>query len=210
MDAYMIERKAFFDAIRHSVFPGSMGPGQVDGIGRILDEWDRRNLTDLRWLAYMLATTYWETAHTMQPIREMGGEAYLRSKKYYPWVGEGLVQVTWEANHRKYGATKPGQLMQWPIALKALFDGMIEGHFTNKKLSHYFGPGVSDWVNARRIINGIDRAQEIAAIARKFYSALLASKSTDAPRPDVVPPPPREMSWLDRLLNAIGAARRKG
>lgn len=186
-----------------------LSPGQVDGINRILDEWERRSLTDLRWLAYMLATAYWETAHTMQPIREMGGEEYLRRKRYYPWVGEGLVQVTWEVNHRKYGATAPGQLMTWPIALKALFDGMIRGDFTNKKLSDYFGSGVSDWVNARRIINGIDRAQEIASIARKFYSALLASKAADAPRPDVVTPPPREVSWLDRLLNAIGAQRRK-
>lgn len=206
----MIERKSFYGLIRNSIFPGMLGPGQVDGINRILDEWERRNLTDVRWLAYMLATVYWETAHTMQPIREMGGEAYLRSKKYYPWVGEGLVQVTWEVNHRKYGATAPGQLMTWPIALKALFDGMIRGDFTNKKLSDYFGSGVSDWVNARRIINGIDRAQEIAAIARKFYSALLASKAQDAPRPDVVPTPTRQLSWLDRLLNAIGAQRRKG
>lgn len=210
METGMIERKSFFGLVRNSIFPGMLGPGQVDGMNRILDEWERRNLTDLRHLAYMLATVYWETAHTMQPIREMGGEEYLRSKKYYPWVGEGLVQVTWESNHRKYGATAPGQLMTWPKALKALFDGMIEGHFTNKKLSHYFGAGVSDWVNARRIINGIDRAQEIAAIARKFYSALLASKANDPPRPDVVPPPPRQMSWLDRLLNAIGASRRKG
>jgi putative chitinase len=99
-----MNRDIFIDAVRVKPIGGMLKPGHVDGLTRILDEWERRNLTDLRWLAYMLATVYWETAHTIQPVREMGGEAYLRSKKYYPWVWEGLVQVTWEANHRKFGA----------------------------------------------------------------------------------------------------------
>jgi hypothetical protein len=67
---------------------------------------------------------------------------------------------------------------------------------------------VSDWEGARKIINGTDRASEIAAIARKFYSALLASRTADASH-DETPRSPAKASWLDRLLNAIGAARRK-
>lgn len=195
----MIQRKTFFDIIRKEPFPGKLGAGQVDGIGRILDEWERRGLSDLRHLAYMLATVKWETANTMQPIREMGGEAYLRTKKYYPWVGEGLVQVTWEENHRKFGATAPGQLMTWPIALRALFDGMLNGMFTGKKLANYFGSGVSDWVNARRIINGTDKANEIAAIARQFYAALMAANAGEPAPPDVEPierKPSSVWSWL--------------
>ena len=39
--------------------------------------------------AYVLATAFWETARTIQPVREMGGEKYLRSKKCYPYVGMG-------------------------------------------------------------------------------------------------------------------------
>ena len=31
--------------------------------------------------AYVLATAYLETAHTMKPVREYGGEAYLKAKK---------------------------------------------------------------------------------------------------------------------------------
>ena len=199
----MVERKAFFDAVRKAF--GPLGPDQVAGYNNILDEWERRRLTDLRWLAYMLATVKWETANTIQPVREYGGENYLRSKKYYPWVGEGLVQVTWEVNHRKFGATKPGQMLTWPIALRALFDGMLNGMFTGKALKHYFGAGVSDWIGARKIINGTDKASAIADIARKFYSALLASKSSDVPPPpDIEPVPPKpQASWLESILSSI-------
>ena len=140
----MINTTIFFNYVRAYIFGGSLSSGQVDGMTRILNEWERRKLTNLRWLAYMLATTYHETAHTMQPIREMGGEKYLKSKKYYPWVGEGLVQVTWKANHMKFGATAPGQLMTWPLCLKPLFDGMIDGMFTAKNLSHYFNAETDD------------------------------------------------------------------
>lgn len=198
----MFNRKTFFDAVRVKPFGRAFNAGQVDGMTRILDEWERRKLTDDRHLAYMLATTYWETAHTMQPIREMGGEAYLRKKKYYPWVGEGLVQVTWESNHRKYGATAPGQLMTWPIALKALFDGMARGDFTSKKLADFFHETKNDPVGARKIINGTDKAQEIAAIHTQFLAALQkAAKEYVAPPPDIEPIPHRPKSWVDLLLS---------
>lgn len=166
-------RAAFFAAVRASF--GRLSKSQVDGYERILDEWQRRKLTDPRWLAYMLATAYHETGTKMQPIREGGGEAYLRSKRYYPWVGEGLVQVTWEANARKFGAQKPGDLLTWPIALEAMFRGMIDGVFTGKKLSDYFTAGTSDPLNARRIINGVDKAAKIAGYYRSFLAALNAA-----------------------------------
>lgn len=174
-DIMTINRKPFFDAVRAEPFGGSLTHGQVDGLSRILDEWERRGLIDQRHLAYMLATVYWETAHQIQPIREMGSDSYLRSKPYWPWVGEGLVQVTWETNARKFGATKPGDLLTWPVALVALFDGMEKGMFTGKKLSDYFNATHDDPVGARRIINGQDKAQEIAEIYGNFLDALTAA-----------------------------------
>lgn len=178
-----MNRAIFYDAIRAKPFGGSLSSSQVDGIEHVLDEWERRRLTDLRWLAYMLAIDYHETAHTMQPIREKGGEAYLRSKPYYPWVGEGLVQVTWETNARKFGATKPGDLLSWPVALRALFDGMIDGMFTGKKLADYFTASKTDWTNARRIVNGTDRAALIAGYAKAFYAALQAAQTASTSQP---------------------------
>lgn len=168
----VIDRKAFFDGVRGAPFDGSLTASQVDGMIRVLDEWERRTLTDQRHLAYMLATDFHETSATMQPVREYGGEAYLRSKPYYPWVGEGLVQVTWEANARKFGATAPGQLLTWPICLGPLFDGMEKGMFTGKKLSDYFNATHDDPVNARRIINGTDKAALIAGYHKAFLAAI--------------------------------------
>jgi len=68
-----IDRKLFFSGIRQSPFPGKLTSGQVSGTSAIIDEWERRKLTDLRWLAYMLGTVKWETDHSMQPIIEGGG-----------------------------------------------------------------------------------------------------------------------------------------
>lgn len=54
-------------------------------------------------MAYVLATAFHETAHTMKPINEMGGDKYLRSKKYWPYIGRGYVQITWRENYVKAG-----------------------------------------------------------------------------------------------------------
>lgn len=197
-----MDRSKFFASLRargSGVFGTSLSQGQVDGTEKIVDEGQRRGVS-LPQLAYILGTAYHETARTMQPVREMGGEKYLRSKRYYPWVGEGLVQVTWEENHRKFGATAPGQMMTWPIALVAIFDGMLKGMFTGRKLSDYIRDGKVDYVGARRIVNGTDRAQDIAGYAKAFEKALReagyvgqAPKPTPRPvEPPVAPsaPPP--------------------
>lgn len=168
--AFTPDREFFFQTVRSKF--GRLRQEQVDGFNKILDEWEARGLGDKRWLANMLAQSWHETGAQMQPIKEMGSEAYLRGKPYYPWVGEGLIQVTWEKNHRKFGATAPGQLLQWPIALRALFDGMIQGVFTTKKLADYFNEEKDDPYQARRIVNGIDKAALIAQHHRNFLAAL--------------------------------------
>lgn len=186
-----MNRERFFDAARTAPFGGHLRSAQVEGLTRILDEAQKRGVP-LKQLAYVLATVFHETAETIQPVREYGGEKYLRSKAYYPWVGEGLVQVTWETNHRKFGATKPGQLLTWPIALTALFDGMLKGMFTGKKLSDYISGETADYRNARRIVNGTDDAALIATYAKAFETALRASEyigQAPAPKPTIPPPP---------------------
>lgn len=171
-----MNREVFFQYARKAPFGGRLTTGQVDGLTKILDEWEKRGISDIRWLAYMLATVFHETAYTIQPVREYGKESYLKSKKYYPWVGEGLVQVTWESNHRKFGATKPGQMLTWPIALRALFEGMIDGVFTGKKLGHYFNEKIEDPVGARKVINGTDKAKLIAGYYTNFLDSLKAAQ----------------------------------
>jgi hypothetical protein len=55
---------------------------------------------------------------------------------------------------------------------------MVLGLFTGKKLSDYIGPGKCDYVAARRIINGTDRARLIAGYARSFQDALKQANQT--------------------------------
>lgn len=182
----MIDRKKFFYGIRQGPFPGKLSAGQVSGCEIILTEWERRGLTDTRMLAYMLGTVFWECDQTMQPIKEGGGLKYLKSKKYWPWYGRGFVQLTWQTNYQKFrdrvlaqfGAdiiANPDDAMNPDVAAFIMFEGMIRGEFTGKKLADYFNDTKTDWVNARRVINGTDRAAEIAAIAKQFYSDIVAA-----------------------------------
>jgi len=171
--------------------------------------------------AYVLATAYWETARTMKPVREYGGETYLRSKAYYPYVGMGYVQLTWKANYEKASkklgvdfVANPKLLLQPKYAAPILVDGMAEGWFTGKKLADYITLQASDFAGARRIINGTDKAASIAAIARDYDASLKAEGYGAASQP---PPPPADWSsreptpaandnnpnWLAALLRAI-------
>lgn len=57
-------------------------------------------------------------------------------------------------------------------AIPIMFIGMKEGIFTGKKFADYFSPTKEDWVSARRIINGLDKANTIAGHAKKYYGAI--------------------------------------
>ncbi len=150
--------------------------------------------------AYVLATAYWETARTMKPVREYGGEKYLQGKPYYPYVGMGYVQLTWEANYRKASqklgvdfVANPKLLLEPQYSAEILVLGMKEGWFTGKKLSDYITLQRSDFVNARRIVNGTDKAQEIANLAREYDALLKAEgygETSLAPKPAPQPPAP--------------------
>lgn len=168
----------FFDRVRRAIFGGKLTKSQVDGINKILAYRDTNwpKMPDAE-LAYLLATVTHETAFTMQPITEYGSQAYLKAKKYWPYIGRGLIQITWKTNYAKYGITNPADALTWPVALKVAFDGMIFGRFTGAKLSDYIKPGKKpDFIGARRIINGTDRAKLIAGYANSYLDALTQAK----------------------------------
>lgn len=132
--------------------------------------------------AYVLATAYHESAHTMKPVREYGGEKYLKTKKYYPYVGMGYVQLTWDYNYKKAGnklgvdfLKNPRLLLESKYAAPIIVLGMIEGWFTGKKLSDYITLQKSDFEGARKIINGTDKKKEIALIAIQYEKLLEAT-----------------------------------
>ena len=180
---------AFFDVIRAGLFGGSLNQGQVDGHTIIGNACSVAGLDPvLEQSAYILRTVYHETARTMQPIEEYGGW----NTRYAPWFGRGYVQLTWEENYKRQqdklhaiGQVHiykiPYQVHDdWNLALvprtSAIITvgGMRDGDFTGKKLSDYIKAGSVDYVNARRIVNGTDRAEQIAGYAREYERALRA------------------------------------
>lgn len=161
-----------------------MTGAQFEGCNSILTHWGFADMPDKRWLAYMLATAKWETAHTMQPIEEYGhgaGKPYgvpdpVTGQTYY---GRGLVQLTWKENYQKFAdiltiplVTDAARALNPEYAAGIMFHGMQHGTFTGVGLPRYFSDTVDDPVNARRIINGTDHASDIAAIHTAFLGAL--------------------------------------
>lgn len=191
----MLNRKTLFAYCRNAPFGGQLLQAQVEGVECILDAWNYSGATDLRWLAYILATAFHETAATLQPIAEYGrgkGKKYGVKGKYgqVPY-GRGFVQLTWDENYAK-ADTKLGfggkllknfdLAMDPAIAAKICVTGMIEGWFTGKRLSQYFNAKADDPVGARAIVNGKDKAQLIAGYYEAFLGALKAA-DTDTPQP---------------------------
>lgn len=147
----VIDRPKLFPAIRKSVFHGRLRQAQVDGINHILDAWDDSPLDDLRWLAYMLGTTFHETGATMRPIHEYGTPAYftrlydVRGRRPeiarqmgntepgdgIKYCGRGYVQLTWKTNYLRCGreigvdlVSQPDLAMDPDIAARIMFEGM--------------------------------------------------------------------------------------
>lgn len=181
--------KVLFDEVRPLFPQGRLAQTQVDGIRDILAAVKTIPLTHQ---AYSFATAQWETAHTMQPIHERGAISYFN--KYEPGTrigrnlgntekgdgfrfrGRGYVQLTGRENYakatRKLGVdllAEPDLALRADIAASIMVVGMREGWFTGRKLSDYL-PG--DYRNARRIINGTDKAYEIAGLATSWEAAL--------------------------------------
>lgn len=179
-----MDRKVFFNYVRKAPFGNSISQNQVDGLTNILDYKNSNYSTwSNEYLAYALATVFHETAGTMQPVKEYGGEKYLKSKPYYPYYGRGYVQLTWKRNYDLYGiSATPEKALDPKVSVRILFDGMERGVFTGKKLSDYFSDTKEDPVNARRIINGTDKAKLIAGYYKNFLDALNASEQVLLPK----------------------------
>ena len=186
-----IDRGIFFIQIR-SLF-GRMSQSQVEGLNSLLDAVGGCLINEA---AYMLATAYHETAHTMQPIEEYGkgrgrdyGKRLKMSRKPYSvtlpiYYGRGYVQLTWYENYDKAGRLlkldllrQPELALQADVAAKIMREGMFDGWFTGKKLGEYVGLRTAEYVSARRIINGMDKAQLIAGYAVVFELALRKAKA---------------------------------
>lgn len=142
----------------------------------VAKEGAKQGVTDRNQLCYIMATMQHETAHTYRPIAEYGG----RRRSYAPYYGRGYVQLTHKFNYQAYKTklkedfvSYPDKVMEPGVSLFIIIDGMKNGVFTSKKLSDYISGGSVDFVNARRIVNGTDKANLIAGYATNWQKTSL-------------------------------------
>lgn len=171
---------------------------QTAGLQAILDavQQDPTHWANLQQVAYGLATFYWETAHTFRPICERGPHAYfdrynagtaignrlgnLHAGDGFLFRGRGYVQITGRNNYLRIGTllgidlcANPELALDVETAYRIAAGGMQQGWFTSRNLNHFLPTGgVADYLNARRIINGQDHAEDIANIAKKMERTL--------------------------------------
>lgn len=145
-----------------------------------------------RQVSYILATIYHETATTFKPIEEYGkgkrkpyGQFFdVNGSKYTGltnlYYGRGFVQLTWLSNYVKAKkelgidfVNYPELALDFNNAIKIANYGMVEGWFSGQKLDNYIDALKTDYVGARSIINGTDKAQLIASYALAIENSLI-------------------------------------
>lgn len=123
--------------------------------------------------------------------RELGNTTPGDGAKYH---GRSFPQITGKANYAKMTkllqdrfpgidlVKNPDRALEKDVGSAILMKGMYGGHFTGKKLSDYFDGKVHSEsemkrrrIEARRIINGTDKAEMFARVAAAFTMALKAA-----------------------------------
>lgn len=115
----------------------------------------------------------------------------------FAWFGRGRIQNTHKANaeklEKRFGTpftTNPDLFLDSEIDAIVTVVGHMEGIWTGKKLGDYIIGDKCDFVGARRVVNGNDKAVTIAGYATSFLNALRAG---EAAGPVVAPPVPPDV-----------------
>ncbi len=166
--------------------------GQRDGLLTLITFIENDpHITDIRWAAYMLATVDRECAGTWQPIEEYGkgkGRPYGNLINGVAYYGRGYTQNTWIDNYKMLTVAwakqhsnnpappdfvkNPSLLCIPEYAYWAMSYAMRAGSYTGVGLKKYINADKCDYLNARRIINGMDHATDIAKVAVWFEKVL--------------------------------------
>ncbi|MGQ4647907.1 LysM peptidoglycan-binding domain-containing protein [Lyngbya aestuarii] len=171
----------------YSVVTPSLLPYAQTSIPLILAETKRSGITDPAQIAYILATTEHESLLGRWMEELASGSQYEGRKdlgNIYPgdgrrFKGRGYVQITGRSNYQDWSnrlgidlVANPEKASEPEIAAKILVQGMRDGTFTGVGLSNYINGSRQDFYNARRIVNGLNVASKIAAIAQNYLTVL--------------------------------------
>jgi len=143
-------------------------------------------------IAYVIATAEHESANTFKPVQEAFWLSDKYRKKhfsYYPYHGRGYVQLTHKYNYQKYSTllgidfvAEPDKVLDRKISLFILVHGCSVGFFSGKRLGEYVNKNEKDFVGARKVINGRDKAQHIAQLAEKWLDRLNSREAEIVPQ----------------------------
>lgn len=196
----------FYAYARRAPFGGRLAQEQIDGTNALFAAWEQDGDGDDRKLANILAQVFHETGGRMVPVRETfasstaqaiarldrawaAGRLGQVSAPYWRggWFGRGPIQVTHERNYRAVGealgvdlVADPDKLLDPVLGARSTVVGMMLGLFTGKKLSDYFNGNTNDPVNARRVVNGTDKARLIATYHQHFLDAIKEARRVAA------------------------------
>lgn len=102
------------------------------------------------------------------------GNAPAPSSDGWDYRGDGLPQLTGKGNFAKFGV-KPG--MDLKTSVRVMFDGMIGGLFTGRRLSEFFSATADSPAAARAIVNPDGNGELVAGYYRAFQNARRKAES---------------------------------
>lgn len=144
-------------------------------------------VTDTNQIAYILATVEHESMLGQWTEEFASGQAYewrsdLGNNQWGDgprFKGRGYIQITGRDNYKRWSQLLGVDLIREPhrasepdLAAEIAVRGMRDGSFTGHCLEDHINEDKQDFYNARRIVNGLDRAEHIAAIAREYVRVL--------------------------------------
>lgn len=164
-----------------AVFGGSLTQPQVDGLNLIMTVWNEVARSDnAQQCGYVLATAKWETAHTMQPLKETGtakvplppdevviarldkafkeGKLKWVKKPYWRdgWFGRGFAQLTHEFNYK--GKLRDAVLKVFGIDIHADRDQVLNPPIAAFILVWGMGKGIFTGKSLDDYIDDVDEA----------------------------------------------------
>jgi len=169
---------------------------QAENLALILKECAAHGVAMPEQVAYIVGTAWHESRLLCIAEFRAKPETKVRAMQDRYWgsgfYGRGFVQLTWQRNYKKFGdllgvdlVSNPDKVLEPEIGAKILVRGMRDGLFTGVGLARYFKEGQPpEWLNARRIVNGVFHADYVARAAVAVFK-VLKSGTDIAPKPDL-------------------------